>query len=272
MAESSALLTPYFPVYAPSAESVTPNILDPSISAILGGDHPVLLPGKAWPRCGICNFPLIPYIQVNVSSPQTPSEFRQKVGVRPEPGHTVIFQVLVCAEDENAACFQDAIVAADASACLVRVVQASPSAEDDPVVKATRAEIADDKFFMEARVITGWTAGRPEVVDAADGDGGEDDLRMSHAPAEGLKLLGSPVRDGPYYSTAHEGCTKPLAGSVGGDAAEPQPASEHYEWRCLLQLGTSLEEGAPLCVVGNTWINQCIRHPEVLEMVIGGDW
>ncbi|KAI0694402.1 hypothetical protein C8T65DRAFT_744405 [Cerioporus squamosus] len=268
MPEATDLVTPYFPVYSTSAEPATPHILDPSISAILGGANPVLLPGEAWPRCGVCDSHLIPYIQVNVSSPQTPSEFRQKVAVRPETGHSVLLQVFVCAEDENAVCFQEAIVGADDSACLVRVVQVASSSANDDALSAARAEMGEDKFFVRERVITGWSAGRPEMVDATD-DSVDEELRVNHAPAPGLKLLGSPVRDGDNYSTAREGCTGPSAGGEDGDDVAEE---EHYEWRCLLQLGTSTEEGAPLCVVGNTWINQCVRHPDVLAMVIGGDW
>ncbi|RDX55354.1 hypothetical protein OH76DRAFT_1396737 [Lentinus brumalis] len=267
MPEANDLVTPYFPVYSTPAEAATIHILDPTISAIFGGANPVLLPGEAWPRCGVCDSHLIPYIQINVSSPQTPSEFRQKVSVRPEAGHSVLLQVFVCAEDENAVCFQEAIVGADDSACLVRIVQITSPSTNDDAQQAARAEMGEDRFFVQERVITGWTAGRPEVADATDDDGGDEELRINHAPAPGLKLLGSPVLDGDNYSTAREGCTGPSANG-GADVVE----EEHYDWRCLLQLGTSTEEGAPLCVVGNTWINQCIRHPEVLAMVIGGDW
>ena len=27
-----------------------------------------------------------------------------------------------------------------------------------------------------------------------------------------------------------------------------------------------------VCTVGNTWIEQCTVHPELLSMTIGGDW
>ena len=197
MPEANELLTPYFPVYSSSAEPSAPHILDPSISAILGGANPVLLPEEAWPRCGICGSHLVPYIQINVSSPQTPSEFRQKVAVRPEAGHSVLLQVFVCAEDENAVCLQEAIVGADDAACLVRVVQVQAALSqnvNDDALRAARTEMGEDRFFVQERVITGWTAGRPEVVDSMDDDGGDEELRADHAPAPGLKLLGSPVR------------------------------------------------------------------------------
>ncbi len=194
MPEANDLVTPYFPVYSTPAEAATIHILDPTISAIFGGANPVLLPGEAWPRCGVCDSHLIPYIQINVSSPQTPSEFRQKVSVRPEAGHSVLLQVFVCAEDENAVCFQEAIVGADDSVCLVRIVQITSPSTNDDAQQAARAEMGEDRFFVQERVITGWTAGRPEVADATDDDGGDEELRINHAPAPGLKLLGSPVR------------------------------------------------------------------------------
>ena len=200
MPEANELLTPYFPVYSPSAEPSAPHILDPSISAILGGANPVLLPGEAWPRCAICGSHLVPYIQINVSSPQTPSEFRQKVGVRPQPGHSVILQVLVCAEDESAVCFDESVVSGGGGddepfpAFLLRVLQLSPESINAAAVHAARAEMDVEKFFIEQRVIVGWTAGNPEMPHEAANFDYDEEAYQAHEPAMGLKLLGYPVQ------------------------------------------------------------------------------
>ena len=102
MAEDTPTLdlsTPYFPVFA-HPSSTPKSILDPDVSAILGGSTPALHPTTSWPRCGECGEPLIPYIQINLASPRTPAEFRARFsGVAVEEGETPILQVWVCAAD-----------------------------------------------------------------------------------------------------------------------------------------------------------------------------
>ncbi|KAI0751184.1 hypothetical protein C8Q80DRAFT_557253 [Daedaleopsis nitida] len=283
MSDPNALITPYFPIYSTTAPA---DILNSSISAVLGGSNPALQPDEEWPRCSICEEHLIPYLQVNVSSPQTPSEFRQRVSVRPKPGHSVILQVFICADDESATCFQESIVSGggegDRPAFLVRVVQIAPDAVNSAAVQATRGEMDEEKFFVEQRVITAWAAGNPEMAHEEGNYGYDEELYERHAPADGLKLLGYPVQ-GKFFSSYHESCPRVRGGDDnaaqnddGGDveaAALLHEAEAYGPWRCLLQLGTSTEdENAPLCVVGNTWINQCEHHPDVLSMTIGGNW
>ncbi|KAI0711036.1 hypothetical protein C8T65DRAFT_695484 [Cerioporus squamosus] len=245
------LLSPYFPVYSTAPAST--NVLDPSVSAILGGSSPVLLPGEEWPRCGNCEDTiLIPYIQINVTSPQTPAEFRQKVGVVAEPGHTVLLQVFICAEDEGAECFGQRLVGAYDDAFL---------SVNTATVEATRAELAADRWFIPQRVISGWRPGNPEMLhEAVNNEIEPDDPQyLEHAPAPGLKLLGFPVQ-GKYYTSIIDRCPKPTE--------EPE-----HDVRCLLQLGTNVDmEDATVYNTGNTWIEQCTVHPDVLSMTIGGDW
>ena len=191
------LIMPWFPVYSDGPATPSANILDPSVSAILGGSNPVLLRGEEWPRCGNCEDNiLIPYIQINVSSPRTPAELREKVGVDPEPGNIILLQVFICAEDENADCFGQQLVAAYDNAFLVRVIQVSPGAVNTAAVAATRAALDEDRFFIPQRVISGWTPGNPEMLhEAVNFDIACDDPQyLDHEPASGLKLLGQPVQ------------------------------------------------------------------------------
>ena len=193
------LRTPYFPIYSTTAPA---DILSPDISAIVGGSSPILLPHEEWPRCSKCEEQeyLIPLIHINVSSPQTPSEFRQKVGVRPQPGHSVILQVLVCAEDESAVCFDESVVSGGGGddepfpSFLLRVLQLSPESINAAAVHAARAEMDGEKFFIEQRVIVGWTAGNPEMPHEAANFDYDEEAYQAHEPAMGLKLLGYPVQ------------------------------------------------------------------------------
>ncbi|TFK94848.1 hypothetical protein K466DRAFT_118250 [Polyporus arcularius HHB13444] len=263
------LLTPYFPVFSTAPAST--NVFDPSVSAILGGSNPILLPDEGWPRCGNCEDNiLIPYIQINVSSPHTPAEFRQKVGVEAEPGHTVLLQVFICAEDECADCFGERLVGAYDDAFLVRVIEVTPDSANTTAVEETRAGLAADRFFIPQGVISGWKPGNPEMLhEAVNTEIEYDDPQyLEHAPAPGLKLLGFPVQ-GKYYTSIIDRCPKPVL---------PEQAAEH-DVRCLLQLGTDGnigDEPAPspyeVYTVGHTWIEQCTVHPDVLSMTIGGDW
>ncbi|RPD67388.1 hypothetical protein L226DRAFT_529739 [Lentinus tigrinus ALCF2SS1-7] len=253
------LVMPYFPVFPKNPAST--DVLDPSVSAILGGSNPILLPGEEWPRCGNCEDNiLIPYIQINVSSPQTPEEFRQKVGVEAKPGHTVLLQVFICAEDGTAECFEQRLVGAYDDAFLLRVIQIPPDSANTAAVEATRAELDEDRFFIAPRVISGWTPGNPELLhEAVNNEIEPDDPQyLEHAPAPGLKLLGQPVQ-GKYYTSILDQCPKPVL------------REQDHNTRCLLQLGTDSEDG-PVFTTGNTWIEQCTVHPEVLSMTIGGDW
>ena len=189
------LATPYFPIYAETADRASASVLADGVSAIFGGSQPALRPGADWPRCGVCDEPLIPYVQINVSSPHTPSEFRQAVAVRPgEPGHSVVLEVLVCAADEGAVCFQDCVVSggAESPAWLVRVVQLERV--DAAQGEAARAEMGEDKFFLPLKVISGWAAGRPEMVHEAANYDYDEELYAGHAPKAGLKLLGFPIQ------------------------------------------------------------------------------
>ncbi|KAM5542371.1 hypothetical protein V8D89_003830 [Ganoderma adspersum] len=268
MAESLDLVTPYFPVYAPfERRGATPSeILDHTISAILGGNSPILEPGEEWPRCAQCDSHLIPYIQINVSCHHTPEEFRNKLAAELHPGQAMVFQVLVCAEDESVACFDETVVSdPEGGAWHVRVLHA-PTVDTDAVEKM-RSDMSPDKFFINERVLTHWTPGRSEVEHKEVNWEIDEELYEQHKPTWGLKLLGWPVR-GKYY-TSHEECSVAQADETA-----------HSDWRCLIQLGTGepyspeMSEASPVPLesVGNTFINQCVQHPGEFAMSISGDW
>ena len=197
MADCLDLVTPYFPVYmyASSENLASSDILDQTVSAILGGNSPVLKPGEEWPRCTKCCTRLIPYIQINVSCLQTPEEFRSKLAAESQPGQTTIFQVLLCAEDESVACFDETVVGdPEGGAWLVRVLHVSTV--DTEAIEKVRSDMRSDKFFINERVITHWTHGRPEVEHSEVNWEIDEELYEQHKPAWGLKLLGWPVSGG----------------------------------------------------------------------------
>ena len=187
------LIMPYFPVFLESHSST--NVLDPSVSAIFGGSNPVLLPDEEWPRCGRCKDILIPYIEINVSSPHTPDQFRQKVGIKAEPGHSVLLQVFICADDEGAYCFRMQLTVNNDEALLVRVIQVAPGLENTGAVEAAHAQLDADRYLIARRVVSGWTPGNPEMEhEVFNRHFTHDDLQyLDHEPAHGLKLLGYPV-------------------------------------------------------------------------------
>ena len=192
MAEALDLLTPYFPVYATPEESSSSDIPDPDISAILGGSVPILKPDEGWPRCMACNEPLIPYIQVNISSPQTPQEFRERFATSSEPGTTRVFQVFVCVSENE--CLTDTLVTGDpdGGAWLIRVLHVSTA--NRKTVEEMRDGMGSDVSFISERIITHWTAGRPEVEHDEVNWHLSTELYQQHEPAWGLKLLGWPIR------------------------------------------------------------------------------
>ena len=191
------LRTPYFPSYA--EDGAQANLLSPDISAILGGSTPALLAGEAWPRCTECEEPLVPYIQINLASPRTPTEFRAKFPGANEldaEGRTPVFQVLICATDENAECFSTNVVSNPGGGqAVVRV--AWIASVGGAAVVAARAELGEEQFFAPERVISSWTSGREEI-EHPDSNGDVIDLpeeiHERFAAAQGLKLLGWPIR------------------------------------------------------------------------------
>ncbi|KAH9850460.1 hypothetical protein C2E23DRAFT_869922 [Lenzites betulinus] len=267
------LLTAYFPEYTEDTAHPLRALLAGTVSAIRGGSHPYLAPGEDWPRCQRCAHPLIPYLQINLASETTPTQFREHVHAAAPAGEGAgeLWQLFVCAAETNAGfCFeawtmQQAEGDGDGEPWLLRTVRVDPAsanAEDegeDEAHEAVRATLADADEILPEQVIAAWMAGREETVDVESYWDYPEGFYEEHEPAEGLKLLGYPVLGKYYYSARDIDQCK-----VGDDGP-------HFDWRCLVQLGTR-EEDNPFFTTGNIFIDQCERHPQVLDAVVAGTW
>ncbi|KAI0327853.1 hypothetical protein GY45DRAFT_1327040 [Cubamyces sp. BRFM 1775] len=262
------LITPYLPQYAEGAvEDSARKLLHGSVSAIFGGLFPFLHSDEEWPKCKECGNYLVPYLQINATSVNTPEEFRRRVPPL-EPEGTTILQVLLCTtESDNGTCFEGwANCITEEESWLVRRIHFAADGHDlaDPAAyESVRAELEESEEItvIPERVITGWTAGRPET----EHDEGylykpeDEQYYEEHEPAEGLKLLGYPIR-GKYYNNTSL-----------SDNCQAGDAGSHDEWQCLIQLGTR-EEDNPIYTTGNIYVNQCALHPDSFEAVCSGTW
>ncbi len=80
-----------------------------------------------------------------ISCQRIPEEFGDKPAAESQPGLATIFRVLVCAEDETVACFDETVVSdPEGAAWLVRVLHASTV--DTDVVEKMRSDMNPDKF------------------------------------------------------------------------------------------------------------------------------
>ncbi|KAI0820896.1 hypothetical protein BC628DRAFT_1329420 [Trametes gibbosa] len=265
---SPPLLTPYFPEYAEVTEHALRALLAGDVSAIRGGSTPYLAAGEEWPRCTNCAHELVPYIQINVSSEQTPAAFRAHVLPPPGTGGTTLLQLFVCAEETDSGyCFEAWTmqqVEGNGESWLLRTVRVVDTAgvgepESVPAHDAVRAKLLEAEELLPERVISTWTAGRQETLDQESYWDYPEGFYEQHEPAEGLKLLGYPTL-GKFYTSARdtEAC------NMGDDGP-------HNDWRCLIQLGTR-EEDNPFYTTGNIFVNQCERHPNVFDAVCAGTW
>ena len=80
----------------------------------------------------------------------------------------------------------------DGRAWLIRVLEVSTA--NSKAVEEMRDGMGPDVPFISERVITHWTAGRPEVEHDEVNWHVEKELYEQHEPAWGLKLLGWPIR------------------------------------------------------------------------------
>ncbi|OSD02107.1 hypothetical protein PYCCODRAFT_1368158 [Trametes coccinea BRFM310] len=281
-------LTPYFPEYSEDVSDSRRALLDGSVSAIVGGHSPLLRKGEGWPRCNTpdCNHYLIPYIQISLSSTQTPADFRRCLSPIEQEG-TTLFQVFVCAAmTDSGTCFESWVnCVMEGESWLVRKVHFAADGhdvEDDARYDTVRSEMeesGEEIIQIPERVVAEWKAGQQERYtedecfsdeedeDEGDGDaddsGEEDDTCTDRAgcPKKGLKLLGYPTR-GKFYNSTSPG---------GNESCEAGDAGPHYKWRCLIQLGTR-DEDNPMYSCGNIFLNQCTLHPDSFEAAISGTW
>ncbi|KAI0667528.1 hypothetical protein C8Q78DRAFT_982223 [Trametes maxima] len=269
------LLTPYLPEYSEKdgqdGQDGFRTLFTGSISAVRGGSCPYLQPDEAWPRCKTCQHHLVPYLQINASSPGTPEEFRERIATLIPASEgarsATLFQIFVCAVETNdGTCFEGWVnCVEEGESWLVRAVQVDADAngiEESPAREAVRVALEEEGILLPERFVVRWTPGNPETEhEAADGyDEFGEGFYAAHEPVEGLKLLGYPIR-GKYYNSS---------GSTDGFCAEGNSGS-HFEWQCLVQLGTREEENS-LYTTGNIYLNQCALHPNVLDAVCSGDW
>ncbi|CDO71895.1 hypothetical protein BN946_scf184940.g42 [Trametes cinnabarina] len=286
-------LTPYFPEYSQDVTDSRRALLDGSISAIVGGRSPLLKAKEEWPRCKTpeCNHYLVPYIQISLSSTRTPEEFRQYLSPIDAEG-TTLFQLFVCAKVTNGGtCFEEWTGChMEGESWLVRKVHFAADGrdvEDDAHYNDVRAamETEDDGeeevIDIPEQVVSTWKAGPFErdvedlwcssdeeeegdgVHESEGGDEENEDPRAGgvHNPHKTLKLLGYPLT-GKYYST-----TSPN----GMGNCESGNGGPHCNWRCLIQLGTRVDDN-PMYSAGNIFLNQCIQHPDSFESAISGTW
>ncbi|KAJ6549477.1 hypothetical protein B0H10DRAFT_2242903 [Mycena sp. CBHHK59/15] len=225
---------------------------------LVGGSIMYLKPDEAWPVCATCVHPLVPLIQLNVSSAATPVELRELIpSVVPDGGSlATILQLFVCPEPE---CYDTStLYSTDTRSWIVRVATVLSSLHQ----------------FLPARFVETWAAGKQETLHSEllwDQDDSEEFYAV-HEPEPGLKLLGHAVRG--KFLCAEEECPKP------GN-------HDHLSWRELIQLGDRFhiqldsEEDEAQCnmtaldimsTIGNAWIEQCVEHPEVLLLSMSGNW
>ncbi|KAL1942172.1 hypothetical protein VTO73DRAFT_6236 [Trametes versicolor] len=262
------LLTPYFPKYSEGVDDSLYALLSGEVSAVLGGSTPYLQADEEWPCCKTCEHALIPYLQISLSSEKTPQEFRQHVPPLVPEGATLL-QVFLCVEETAAGfCFEAWLtMQVEGESWLVRQVHVHADATGVGTASAAHDEahgrLEEKGQLIPERVISEWTAGNPETVhwEACTGADFDEAFYEAHAPVDGLKLLGYEVLGKYYYDMGDDGRDQCTVGDGG----------PHSNWRCLIQLGTR-DEDNPIYAIGNLFINQCERHPEIFKAVYSGTW
>lgn len=263
-----------------------------------------LKPDEPWPNCATCAHPLVPLVQLNASSEATPAAFRAFIPT-PTPlqeNHATMVQLFVCPEE---GCYCPSVGhSSDTCSWLVRIstVPIIPPMNSDAFHLAeARAKIERGPGFLPARVIETWAVGKVETLDQElcwDQDDSEE-FYAAHEPEPGLKLLGNSVR-GEYRSFCFSFHT-PVQRNPGkffcsDDGCPRSGRHEFHDRRELIQLGDRLcewDEDDALGIVqalpcldelrltidrlkmttlGNTWIEQCVDHPDVLTLTMSGNW
>lgn len=252
------LLAPYFPKYSEGAEDSLHALLSGEVSAVFGGSTPYLQADEEWPRCKTCGHAFIPYLQINLSSEKTPQEFRQHVPPLVPEGATLL-QIFICAEEtDSGSCFEAwAMQVEEGESWLVRKVHVDADATGIVTASAAhdeaRAKLDEEGQLIPERVISEWAAGNPETEhwEASSSADFDEAFYEAHAPADGLKLLGYGVRGRSAVSGARtysESDTLTIGkfyNSTSDNALGQCTAGDdgpHFDWRCLIQLGTRDEE------------------------------
>ncbi|KAF7312757.1 hypothetical protein MIND_00290800 [Mycena indigotica] len=243
------------PCFLPVYSETTPLPITDS-SLITGGPNIFLSSDEPWPRCPTCAFPLVPLIQLNASSEQTPAAFKALIpSVMPADSDAMtMLQLFVCPQED---CYDEAIgFSTENKSWLLRLATVPKRSTHRPQDREIVARIENDTGFLPMRVVERWTEGKQESFDYIWGPETDEEEQFRLEP--GLKLMGYPER-GKFYCS-DEGCPK---GDSNAHAGEPWPYLKcliqlgdcHYEWEDDDALGI-------MSVRGNTWIEQCALHPE----------
>ncbi|KAF9029365.1 hypothetical protein BDZ89DRAFT_1065531 [Hymenopellis radicata] len=254
----SFLAQSFVPVYASQPDPAELG----THSMLIGGSTMYLNPASTWPTCATCNHPLVPLVQLNVSAVNTPQPFRAFIpGVVPAGG-TFYLPEYDCYDNSTH-------YSTETRSWLLRIATAPLACQfNDTELAEARKKIEQGPGFLPAHLVETWVAGKEETLDQ-ELDWGQDDSEefyAAHQPEPGLKLLGHTTR-GKYYCS-DDSC--PRAGT-----------HEFPDRRELIQLGErrftgeSEEEDEAMDVLGtlgNSWIEQCIDHPDVLTLTMSGNW
>ncbi|KAF9029344.1 hypothetical protein BDZ89DRAFT_1065498 [Hymenopellis radicata] len=236
-------------------------------SMLIGGSTMYLNPGSTWPTCATCTHPLVPLVQLNVSAENTRKTFRAFIpGVVPAGGSlATMIQLFVCPEYD---CYETSThYSTKTRSFLVRIATVPLACQfNDTELAEARKKIEQGPGFLRARLVETWVAGKEETLDEQLiwGQDDSEEFYAAHKPEPGLKLLGHTTR-GKYYCS-DDGC--------------PQAGTHDFPYRReLIQLGDRFncewEEDEALDVMstlGNTWIAQCLDHPDVLSLTMSGQW
>ncbi|KAF7308090.1 hypothetical protein MKEN_01171400 [Mycena kentingensis (nom. inval.)] len=129
----------FFPVYLEDSDDPVPSLADHSI--LIGGAVLYRHANEPWPLCATCSSPLVPLVQLNISSPNTPLELRDTIPMPPPPSVASeagirspgvdaaipIIQLCVCPQEE---CFQTSIEQ-EGDSWLVRLASVPPAQDFD---------------------------------------------------------------------------------------------------------------------------------------------
>ncbi|KAJ7238004.1 hypothetical protein C8J57DRAFT_1144126 [Mycena rebaudengoi] len=263
----SYLRPSFVPVFAsPSSTAVDLG----THSMIIGGSEVYLRPDEAWPICLTCALPLVPLFQLNASSRATPHEFSCLLpSVLPAGGPlTTMLQLFVCRGEEGECYDMATTYSTETRSWIVRIadVARDPADDSDSQRSAARTQIEQGEGFLPVKLVATWSRGKVETLhDELSWDQEDsEEFYAAHEPEPGLKLLGRSVR-GKYYCS--------------DECPEPGPHSTHPGIRELIQLGDRREcewdEDEALGIMatlGNTWIEQCVDHPQAITLSMSGSW
>ncbi|KAJ7361214.1 hypothetical protein DFH08DRAFT_843476 [Mycena albidolilacea] len=247
----------FIPVYA-SEEGGELN----NNSIVIGGSTMYLSPDEAWPTCDTCSSPLVPFVQMNVSSENTPDAFRARFLSVPSAGGNLatMVQLFVCRDYD---CFEGAVMQEECSWILrLATVPLVPPPSNAPHLAEGRTKIENGGGFLPPQLVETWTAGKDETLhwelDVGVRDY-SDEFYNLHEPERGLKLLGHSERGKYHYE---------------GDCAAGDCAAKQRE---LIQLGDQncwdADEALGIMgLLGNVWIQQCETHLDQLTLGMSGTW